>query len=500
MTLWRWSRTAASNATADATINFQEGQAPSTLNDAGRGVMAGVAKYRDDVSGATVTGGTSSAYTLATYQQFDSFAHLNGNMVAFTPSLTNAAGVTLNVDGLGAKPLRSSPSSDLNAGVLVAGTPYMATYYSASNEFILMGLFNSPFYVPVSASLPYFGHTAPNSCFALPYGQAVSRLTYAALFNLIGTDHGAGDGSTTFNLPDIRGRLMAFWDSMGSPAGRLTFAGAGIDGTTIGATGGAQTRTLTSAELPSHAHSGSVGFTSTGSGSGTATGTATGSIAAATLTGSGSGTASISGNATGSGSLTATTTGVMARGTPSLALSGNAAGSGNLASNAATVGGMNSNTSHNHALGGSQSAFIISVNNGNLTNQGNLVATVGSVSAGLSTSSQNIDHTHNIPSLTVPYSLSFPLSGTASAAVALQVDAISVPYNLSLAYSASNTVNSSVSVDFPLTAISTDFSVPVSSSVSVSGSSSFTTNNTGSGGAFSTAQNTIVVNCILRII
>lgn len=494
MTLFRWSRTAASNATADSTINYQEGQAPSTVNDAGRGVMAGVAKYRDDVSGATVTGGTSTAYTLSTYQGFDTLAHLNSNMIAFTPSATNGAGVTLNVDGLGAKGLRSSPGVDLNAGVLVAGTPYMATYYNASNEFILAGFFNSPYAVPISASLPYFGHTAPNSCFALPFGQAVSRITYAALYNLIGTDHGVGDGSTTFNLPDLRGRLIAFWDSMGAPAGRLTFAAAGIDGTTIGGTGGAQTRSLTSTELPAHAHTGSVGFTSTGTGSGTAAGTASGTVPAATLIGSASGTVSISGNATGSGSLTAATSGVAARGAGTLAGSGTAAASGTL-TGTGTSGTMNSNASHSHT----SPAFLTSVQNGSLTNQGNLVNTSGGAAINLATTFANIDHSHDV-SVSVPYSLSMGVSSSVPYNLALAIDAISVPYSLSLPYSASSSVSSSVSVNFPATGVNSSFSTPVNSTVSVSGSSGFTTNNTGSGGAFSTAQPTIVVNCILRII
>jgi microcystin-dependent protein len=43
-------------------------------------------------------------------------------------------------------------------------------------------------------------------------GAAVSRTTYAALFSAIGTTFGVGDGSTTFNLPDLRGEFMRGWD------------------------------------------------------------------------------------------------------------------------------------------------------------------------------------------------------------------------------------------------------------------------------------------------
>ena len=67
MTLYKWSQTAASNATADPSINWQEGQAPSSVNDSARAMMASVAKHRDDIAGAIVTGGTATAYTVSSY-------------------------------------------------------------------------------------------------------------------------------------------------------------------------------------------------------------------------------------------------------------------------------------------------------------------------------------------------------------------------------------------------------------------------------------------------
>lgn len=68
--------------------------------------------------------------------------------------------------------------------------------------------------------------------------------------------HGRGDGSTTFNLPDGRGRVVAGRDNMGATsANRLTALTGGIDGDKLAATGGAESHTLTAAQLPSHAHS-----------------------------------------------------------------------------------------------------------------------------------------------------------------------------------------------------------------------------------------------------
>src|SRR5712691_9698334 len=251
MTLYKWSTTAANNATADSTINWAEGQAPSSVNDSARAEMAAVAKFRDDIAGAITTGGSSTAYTATSSQGFNSLANMSGKMIAFVPHTTNGATVTLNVDGLGAKPLRSAPSAELLAGVLVQGTPYVATYYNATAEWLLHGFYGNPYNVPLGGMLEFTGTTAPNSSFVLPFGQAISRTIYAAYFAMVGTTYGAGDGSTTFNVIDKRGRVSAGKTNMGgSDAGGITTAGSGIDGTTLGASGGGQNVTLARANLP----------------------------------------------------------------------------------------------------------------------------------------------------------------------------------------------------------------------------------------------------------
>jgi microcystin-dependent protein len=74
------------------------------------------------------------------------------------------------------------------------------------------------------------------------------------LFSVLSTTYGAGDGSTTFALPDLRGRVPAGKDDMGgSAASRLTSTVLTASNT-LGATGGTQTHTLTTAEMPAHVH------------------------------------------------------------------------------------------------------------------------------------------------------------------------------------------------------------------------------------------------------
>jgi len=86
-------------------------------------------------------------------------------------------------------------------------------------------------------------------------GQAVSRATYSALFLAIGTLYGAGDGSTTFNVPDLRGRTIFGKDNLGgTAANRLTTANGGLNGVVLGAVGGGESVTLTSGETPTHNH------------------------------------------------------------------------------------------------------------------------------------------------------------------------------------------------------------------------------------------------------
>ena len=95
--------------------------------------------------------------------------------------------------------------------------------------------------VPIGSVLEFAGSSAPTG-FLLCDGTAINRVTYADLFAIIGTTYGVGDGSTTFNLPNIKGKTV-----VGRDAGQTEFD-------VLGETGGAKTHTLITAELPAHNH------------------------------------------------------------------------------------------------------------------------------------------------------------------------------------------------------------------------------------------------------
>lgn len=254
-----WSTTAASNSTADSNVNWAEGMAPSAVNDSARAEMASVAKFYADINGSIATGGSSTAYTVTSNQTFASLSAMDNAIIAFIPHTTSGTSPTLAVDGLTAKKIRFTTGNDLPAGALIQGTPYVVTYEHGVGEFLVQSLGTLDCYIPIGCGIDFWGFTLPSSAFAFCYGQAVSRTTYATLFARLGTQHGSGDGGTTFNLPDVRGRVRAGKDDMGgSSADRLTAQTGGINGDVLGGVGGAETHTLTEAQMPSHAHSGST--------------------------------------------------------------------------------------------------------------------------------------------------------------------------------------------------------------------------------------------------
>ena len=96
-----------------------------------------------------------------------------------------------------------------------------------------------------------YGAAAAPTGYLLCDGDAVDRTTYASLFSIISTIYGVGDGSTTFNVPDLRGRFPLGKDNMGgSSANRVTAS----EADNLGQSEGTEAHTLVTAEVPAHTH------------------------------------------------------------------------------------------------------------------------------------------------------------------------------------------------------------------------------------------------------
>lgn len=118
--------------------------------------------------------------------------------------------------------------------------------------------------LPIGGIIAFASDTIPNG-WLLCDGRAVSRTEYAELFKAIGTEHGSGDGSTTFNLPNPKGRTLVGKNSSDTDFNKL------------GKSGGEKTHTLTKSELPKIDIQTKFASSSGGDGSGLVYGTSTGS-------------------------------------------------------------------------------------------------------------------------------------------------------------------------------------------------------------------------------
>ena len=102
---------------------------------------------------------------------------------------------------------------------------------------------NNNSFVPTGAIMPFAGSSAPSG-WLLCNGGAVSRSTYSSLFSAISTIYGTGNGSSTFNLPDLRGRVVAGVGASGTPLSSFS----------LGSTGGNETEVLSVSQIPQHQH------------------------------------------------------------------------------------------------------------------------------------------------------------------------------------------------------------------------------------------------------
>lgn len=200
----------------------------------------------------------------------------DGMTVKVKPGTTNTAPATLAINALPATPLHYSTGVPFTAGDLTAGHIYEFIYLAATSEFVTLqppglatdlqalsaGLATAQAGVDAFTTfrqlltgvvVPYAGTTVDTNVALWANGAAVSRATYANLFAKIGTTYGAGNGTTTFNLPDLRGTV---------PLGRENMDGAGYSGWLAGVSNndvlgqglGEAFHTLLASEMPVHNH------------------------------------------------------------------------------------------------------------------------------------------------------------------------------------------------------------------------------------------------------
>lgn len=172
--------------------------------------------------------------TLGVHAAIDVYTKAEANDTFADQTLSNVDAATVRDNlGLGSAALLDAGSAAGNVVVLDNDGLVPQTLLPASG---------STGSSPTGAVVAFAGASAPDG-WLICDGSAVSRSTYDALFAVIGTAYGVGDGSTTFTLPDMRGRTVI-------GAG----TGTGLTMRSLGAKVGAETHTLSMAEMPSHSH------------------------------------------------------------------------------------------------------------------------------------------------------------------------------------------------------------------------------------------------------
>ena len=241
-----WSSTAGNNSPS-GTTNIGSGLSPNL-----RAIQAVVAAWRDGVQwGGLVVSSVSGTNTITGTVSPTPTAYASGMKFRLIPANSNTGAATFNASSLGARNIF------LNGAALVGyelrkNCPVELVY--DGTQFNIVSGAHGGDGTAIATVKAHAGSTTPNGYLACD-GSAVSRTTYADLFAVVSTTYGVGDGSTTFNVPDCTGRVIAGKESS---ATRLTSGASGVDGGTLGATGGNQnmhqhTHTATVTD-PGHAH------------------------------------------------------------------------------------------------------------------------------------------------------------------------------------------------------------------------------------------------------
>jgi hypothetical protein len=158
--VYKWRADSASaNANADSDINWNEGQSPGTVNDSARGMMQGIAAWRDQLGGVVLATGTGSPYAITTGagHQPSPTDPKDGLRVSFRVPSANTGAVSLLIDSLPSKPLRraltnvspAASSRNLAPNELRPGVVYEVAYAATPGEYVLL---NPPLHPGIAAA------------------------------------------------------------------------------------------------------------------------------------------------------------------------------------------------------------------------------------------------------------------------------------------------------------------------------------------------------------
>ena len=217
----------AGNPTAQVTY-FDSTSATFTYNELAIFVGATCIYYECDSEGAAI--GSKGADAL---QKSVAFTYSNGDAALVAREYVVMPLATERNMGLVQLAADDAEDSDITVAAI-----------NRVRRLVQAALGSIPDAIPAGVPLPFAGTVVPSG-YLLCDGRAVSRITYAGLFAAIGTTWGAGNGATTFNLPDLRRRTL-----VGAGGAASTTLG-----NTVGSRGGEESHTLTTPEMPPHSHS-----------------------------------------------------------------------------------------------------------------------------------------------------------------------------------------------------------------------------------------------------